>query len=123
MTFVFTRSIMGLLMCLLICPLAAAEPINHVVLVWLKPEISTDQRDAIMQAGQQLLDIPGVISVHSGLPVASERAIVDDSFSFGITIELPDQGAIQGYLQHPIHVDYVATHIQQNAAKLVIYDF
>lgn len=123
MTFAYRRSIAGLLMCLLLSPLASATPVNHVVLVWLKPEITTQQRDIIMQAGQQLQDIAGVISVHSGLAVASERAIVDDSFSFGITVELADKSVIKDYLEDPIHVNYVATHITSNVEKLLIYDF
>ncbi|MAZ87453.1 MAG: hypothetical protein CL693_07400 [Cellvibrionaceae bacterium] len=123
MTLASPRSIIGVLICLLISPLATAKPVNHVVLVWLKAEISVEQRNTIMQAGLQLQNIPGVISVHTGLPVASDRAIVDDSFSFGITIELPDANAINSYLEHPIHVNYVATHIKHSAEKLLIYDF
>ncbi len=123
MTFASPISRIGLMLCLLISPLASAQSVNHVVLVWLKTEISTEQRNTIMQAGLQLQRIPGVISVHTGLPVASDRAIVDDSFSFGITIELANENAITGYLEHPIHVNYVATHIKHNAEKLLIYDF
>jgi len=92
-------------------------------MVWLKQDISNEQRDLIMSSAQQLADIPGVTHVRSGLPIASERSIVDDSFSFGITINLTSAAHINTYLQHPLHVNYVDTHIKGKARKLLIYDF
>ncbi len=102
---------------------SAEQAISHVVMVWLKPDVTTTQQAEIMSAAQQLSEIPGVIGVQAGLPVASERDIVDDSFSFGINISLSDASAIDGYLNHPIHVNYVDTYIKGKANKLLIYDF
>lgn len=102
---------------------SAESPISHVVMVWLKPEVTETQKKHIMSAAQQLSTIPGVVSVQAGLPIPSERRIVDDSFSFGIHIGLSHVGAIDSYLSHPIHVNYVDTHIKGKASKLLIYDF
>ncbi len=102
---------------------AKNSEVTHVVMVWLKQDISNEQRDLIMSSAQQLVDIPGVTHVRSGLPIASERSIVDDSFSFGITINLTSAAHINTYLQHPLHVNYVDTHIKGKARKLLIYDF
>jgi len=97
--------------------------VTHLVMVWLKQDISNEQRDLIMSSAQQLADIPGVTHVRSGLPIASERSTVDDSFSFGITINLTSAAHIDTYLHHPLHVSYVDTHIKGKARKLLIYDF
>lgn len=102
---------------------SAESPISHVVMVWLKPEVTEAQKKNIMSAAQQLSAIPGVTSVQAGLPVPSERSIVDDSFSFGIHIGLSNADAINSYLNHPIHVNYVDAHIKGKANKLLIYDF
>ncbi|MGH1370681.1 MAG: Dabb family protein [Cellvibrionaceae bacterium] len=118
------RPILLLCLALLSNPATSAEQaISHLVMVWLKAEISPEQKQEIMSAAQQLSAIPGVISVQAGLPVASERSIVDDSFSFGINIGLSDASAIDAYLKHPIHVNYVDTHIKGKTRKLLIYDF
>lgn len=97
--------------------------VTHVVMVWLKAEVSAQQREIIMSSAQQLAEIPGVMRVQSGLAIASERPIVDDSFSFGINIQLTNAAQLNQYLQHPIHVNYVDTHIKGNTRKLLIYDF
>lgn len=102
---------------------SAEQAVSHLVMVWLKPEVTARQTAEIMSAAQQLSAIPGVIRVQSGLPVLSERSVVDDSFSFGINISLNDASTIDSYLDHPIHIKYVDTYIKGKASKLLIYDF
>ena len=101
----------------------AAGPIVHIVMVWMKPEAGERARDQAMAAASQLEKIPGVSRVRAGLPVMSERATVDDSFSFGITMELTGPEMMSDYLKHPIHVEYVNTYIKGKARKTLIYDF
>ena len=101
----------------------ATTPIVHIVMVWMKAEAGMEARDQAMSAASQLAQIPGVSRVRAGLPVMSERSTVDDSFTFGITMELTGAEMMDFYLQHPIHTKYVNTYIKGKAEKIVIYDF
>ena len=101
----------------------ASGPIVHIVMVWMKPEAGAEARDQAMEAASVLEQIPGVSRVRAGLPVMSERNTVDDSFSFGITMELTGPQMMKAYLEHPVHVEYVNTYIKGKTEKLLIYDF
>lgn len=115
---------LSLIACGLVSPAYSADtPISHIVLVWLKPEISPEQAADILAATKQLEAIPGVINVRAGNPLPSERSIVDDSFSFGISISFTSPEALRAYQNHPIHVDHLNQHIRGKASKLLIYDF
>ncbi len=100
-----------------------AEPLNHVVLVWLKDPANEAQVQEIIDNADVLATIPSVLAVSAGRPVPSDREMVDDSFSAGINIVLRSPEAILGYLQHPVHVDYLDRFVKGKAARIQIYDF
>jgi hypothetical protein len=100
-----------------------AGTISHIVMVWLKPEVTEAQAREIMEATKMLGQIPGVSGLRVGKAMPSERAVVDDSFSFGITMDFTGPEMMDDYLKHPVHVEYLDKYIKGKAARILIYDF
>jgi hypothetical protein len=97
--------------------------VEHIVLLWLKQPGNADQRDKVIAAGKTLRDIPGVLSVTAGQPLASDRPIVDDSFDVGFVIRFASKAAGESYQTHPLHMKAVAEVLKPLAGKLLIYDY
>ena len=58
-----------------------------------------------------------------GRPVASERKIVDDSFTFAVSVVFDSAQEMQQYLADPIHVDFVQSVLTPVLKRIVVYDF
>lgn len=108
-------------------PLAAqpentVQPVHHIVLVWL--EDSSDRTlQKTIDATWALANIPGVSQLKVARAIASERAIVDDSFSFGITMRFADTDSMTQYLAHPGHQAYLQSQIKGKVSRVQVYDF
>lgn len=116
---------------LLLLPLGCAsipqtEPeqaIQHVVLCWLKEPGNSGHRAQIMEVSKTFRSIPGVLEVRVGEVIASDRAIVDDSFDVAILVVVPDVRRLQEYLDHPIHQQAKQDVLLPLVDKVVVYDF
>ena len=97
--------------------------LQHVVLAWLKDAGNAEQRARIIEASKSFRDIPGVLDVQAGKPVASDRGIVDDSFDVGILVVVPDEQRLQEYLAHPIHQRAKNDVLVPLVEKILVYDF
>lgn len=117
----------ALLLCLLLClPPAAgqdSQPLEHVVIVWLKQPGNQDAQSRIIGASQALTTIPGVVSLRVGTAVASERPIVDSSFDVALVVSFSDRAALDSYLTHPLHVQLVETTLKPLVERILVYDF
>lgn len=97
--------------------------IHHVVIVWFKDDINQTDLNDIFTEINKLKKIPGIISLHTGSPIASERPIVDDSFDMGIHMTFRTADEMNDYLQHPIHVAFINKWIKPVLKKILVYDF
>lgn len=111
-----------LVLCILASLLHAKEPVTHVVLCWMDTSLTETQVDDLITETQKLDRIPGVEKLSVGRPVHSERTIVDDSFTFGITMEFESVEAMNAYLKHPAHTQFVTEKIKPLLVKLLVYD-
>ena len=113
------------LLCLTGC--AATPPpaarVHHVVLCWLKDPGNAEQRQKILAASYAMRQIPGVIDVHGGEPIASDRPIVDASFDVAVTFTFASVEDMRAYLDHPLHKQATQDVLGPLAKKVVIYDF
>ena len=98
-------------------------PVNHIVLLWLKDDVSTSLREDIFKKTTALSEIPGVANLRIGKVISSDRKIVDDSFDFGISMNFRSVDEMNTYLQHPQHVGFVNQYIKPNIKKIKVYDF
>ncbi|WP_297527908.1 Dabb family protein [Thiohalobacter sp.] len=119
-----------LALCLALAGCSALTPqsprdgrIHHVVLLWLKTPGDERARREILAASEQLRRIPGVMTMTSGVVVASDRPIVDDSFDVGLTLTFRDQQALERYLEHPLHRQLVREVIRPRVARIRVHDY
>lgn len=101
----------------------AADDIHHIVFVWLMPDTPNHALEETLRATQKLASIAGVEDFKVAKALPSERATVDDSFSFGITMRFTSDADMQRYLADDIHKNYVRNYIKGKTAKVVIHDF
>jgi hypothetical protein len=113
----------ALLICGGLSSALAGQPVQHIVLVWLKPDVSADVRENIMRESQALAKIERIKALHVGKAIASERPIVDDSFDFGVYMNFASVEDMNIYLADPRHVQFVETVVKPHLQKLLVYDF
>lgn len=125
-----SRPALAGLLCLLLClslPAGAggdaSQPLEHVVIVWLKESGNRTAQNRIIAESQVLKEIPGVLSLRAGTVIASERPIVDSSFDVALVISLTDRAALDGYLSHPLHVRLVEETLKPLVDRIRVYDF
>ena len=95
----------------------------HVVLVWLKQPGNSQHRAQIIQASQSLRDIPGVLDLHVGEVVSSERSVVEDSYDVALSIRFANAEDLQSYLVHPLHVQAVQQDFVPIMQRYQVIDF
>lgn len=116
-------------MCLLLClslPASAgddSQPLEHVVIAWLKEPGNAAAQSRIIAASQALKTIPGVLSLRAGTAIASERPIVDSSFDVALVISFTDQAALDNYLIHPLHLQLLEDTLKPLVERILVYDF
>ena len=95
----------------------------HTVFLWLKKPGDAQHRQKLLQATHRLRAIPGVLDIHFGETIESDRDIVDDSFDIGITMYFSTAEAMNEYLVHPLHQAVVEQEIRPLVDRIVVYDF
>lgn len=123
------RALPSLLLCLVLylpLPTSAggeSQPLEHVVIIWLKEAGNPAIQNRIIAASQVLRSIPGVLSLRAGTAIASERPIVDSSFDVALVIRFTDQAALDNYLSHPLHLQLVEATLKPLVERILVYDF
>lgn len=80
----------------------------HSVFFWLKPDLSPAQRAEFRRALETLTKVKSVEHVYVGTPAATaKRPIIDDSYSFALTIVCRDVAAHDAYQVDPLHKAFV----------------
>ncbi len=102
---------------------SAESVVVHVVLVWLKEAGNADHRQRIIDATRALADIPGVIQLHVGESVPSNREIVDDSFDVGLYFTFASVDDMRAYLVDPRHQAAVQEIFGPLSERYIAYDF
>lgn len=103
-------------------PLPEPRPVQHVVICWLKHPGDTLDREALLATCAPLRAIPGLLAIHAGTAVPSERPIVDDTFDVALVMTFADTAAMQAYITHPAHQQILRDVVAPLADKVVIYD-
>lgn len=110
--------------CGILGPVKRERPaINHVVLLWLKEDVSEAVVRRIIEETEKLEEISEVENLNIGRSMPSDRKIVDDSFDIGIHMVFSSRDAMLKYLRDKQHVHFVNKWIKPNIQKIVVYDF
>ncbi|MEZ5500692.1 MAG: Dabb family protein [Steroidobacteraceae bacterium] len=100
------------------------KTVNHVVVVWLNDEFRNDAGVARLVAAHEVLrEIPGLVSLSVGRVLPSDRAIVDSSFDVASHFTFCSTAAMNAYLQHPVHQQFLREQTVGRVKKVVVYDF
>ncbi len=101
-------------------PLPARVFVHHVYF-WLKSPGDAQAREALIAGLRTLTAIPEVRWSHIGVPAASERGVVDDSYSVSWLVFLADKAAEDRYQVDPIHLKFVED-CSALWERVVVYD-
>lgn len=101
---------------------SAAADVEHVVLCWLKAPGNSEATAAVIRTTEELRDLPGILDLVAGVPLASDRPIVDDSFDVGVVMRFADRTALETYLKHPEHVRRVDETLRPLCGQIRVHD-
>ena len=93
----------------------------HHVLFWLKAETTADQMVAFKKGLESLENIEVVKTFHIGTPAPIDRAVVDTSYTFSLTIFFEDLAGHDVYQVHDLHKAFL-DQFRELFEKVVIYD-
>src|SRR5690242_19387385 len=96
---------------------------SHIVIIWTNPDKPTTADELIAGAERYLRPIPGVIGLHVGKMVGSDRPVVDQSYQIGLNVTFATKQAQDAYQAHPLHVEFVEKVLKPVRQKLLVYDF
>jgi hypothetical protein len=74
--------------------------IRHIVLLKARPEVSEDHIATIF-ADLHRLELPGILSIHSGRSESPEK--IERGYLHGFTVDFTDWDALAAYQAHPDH--------------------
>jgi hypothetical protein len=100
----------------------ADNPVVHTVFFWLSHELTDEQVAALIDGLETLRTIDGVESLHYGRPLAADRPIEDDSYTFGVTLVFRDEAALESYLPDPTHQAFVK-EFSPYWTRVQVYDY
>jgi hypothetical protein len=96
--------------------------ITHIVVFWTdKPH--GENRDRLLAEARKLGSIPGVKNYRAGVPVPSQRGVVDDSYAVAISMDFETQADADHYQTHPDHQAFIKNAVAPLVKRLTVYDF
>ncbi len=93
----------------------------HSVYFWLKPELTEEQRARFWAGANSLTTIKSVRQGFVGTPAATDRPIIDRSYTCALVIICDDEAAHEAYQVDPIH-DKFREDCDGFWSKILIYD-
>ncbi|HET8654483.1 MAG TPA: Dabb family protein [Longimicrobiaceae bacterium] len=100
----------------------AARAFVHSVYFWLRPELTAGQRAEFERGLRSLRSIENVRHGWIGVPAATDRPIIDRSYSYALTLAFDDAAAQEAYQAHPVHDRFRERFGEGYWEKIVIYD-
>jgi hypothetical protein len=81
----------------------------HTVYFWLKSDLNSEQRDRFRRSLESLAGIASVEKLYVGTPApVPKRPVLDDTYSFSITVVFKDLAAHNVYQVDPLHLAFMA---------------
>lgn len=93
----------------------------HSVYFWLKPGLSPEEQKAFVRGLELLSEIASVGALYIGRPAATDRPVVDRSYTWALTVILEDEAAHDRYQADPIH-DRFRRDCEKYWDRILIYD-
>ena len=94
----------------------------HTVFFWLKNDITPADRALFEKELADLTAIPSVKSGYCGKPAATDRPVVDRSYSYGLTVIFDNVTGHDAYQIDPVHKKFLSD-CSTFWTKVLVYDF
>ncbi|MCX2474625.1 Dabb family protein [Pedobacter sp. MC2016-05] len=96
--------------------------VQHFVLFWLKPQLTTDEIKDFANFFESLKSIKLIKSLHYGLAASTPaRSVTDNSFTYSLTITFDSIEDHNAYQKDPTHLDAVEK-FSKNWYRVVVHD-
>ncbi len=96
--------------------------VEHIVLLKLKSDITSEQLDALPDALMEMADeIPGIESITAGTNNSPEGK--SQGYTYGFIVRFTDEAARDAYLPHPFHRKVAGEHIRPLVEDVLVFDY
>jgi hypothetical protein len=94
---------------------------NHAVYFWLKPDLTPEQVAAFEGGLASLGAVKSVKALHVGRPAATDRPVIERSYSYALVETFADQAGHDDYQEHPVHQAFVE-QFKELWTRVLIFD-
>jgi sugar phosphate isomerase/epimerase len=84
-------------------PASSASMFVHAVYFWLREDLQAAERETFVAELHHLIALPSVRHGYVGVPAATDRPIIDRSYSYALVVVFDDQAGHDAYQVHPVH--------------------
>jgi len=93
----------------------------HHVFFWLNEDLLPEEAQKFESGVKSLLQIEEMTTADVGKPAATNRAVIERSYSYSLLTIFANKAAHDAYQVHPVHVKFVedCKHLW---SKVLIYD-
>lgn len=93
----------------------------HIVNFWLKPDLSTEDRQKFVEGVSSLGTIEGLVTFNVGTPADTDRPVIDKSYDYNLLTVFNNIEGHDKYQVDPIHHKFVeeCKHLWD---RVLIYD-
>ena len=93
----------------------------HSVYFWLKPYLDEAGKQQFWEGVRSLLTIESVRNGFVGTPAATDRPVIDRSYSCALVVMFDDEAGHDAYQDHPVHDKFriECAHLWE---RVLIYD-
>ncbi|MCU0378276.1 MAG: Dabb family protein [Bacteroidales bacterium] len=93
----------------------------HHVFFWLKEPVTDDVRASFEAALRELVTIEVIIDYHLGRPAATNREVIDSSYSYSLLTIFESKADHDIYQTHPKHLRFIE-ECNDLWERVVVYD-
>ncbi|MFH0996098.1 MAG: Dabb family protein [Pseudomonadota bacterium] len=97
--------------------------LSHIVVFWLKEDLSGAQRSAFREGLESLKSIESARGVYIGAPAGTgDRPVIDKSYSLALTVLFDTIRDHDAYQVHPLHQTFLK-NFGSFWSRVLIYDY
>lgn len=93
----------------------------HAVYFWLRPDLTDAERAQFAAGLERLKSIKSAEGCYVGVPAATDRPVIDRTYSYALVLLFADEAQHDAYQVDPVHQQFVA-ECKPLWASVRIYD-
>lgn len=93
----------------------------HHVYFWLKKPITRETRLKFENGLKKLVTIETIVGKHLGTPAATDRGVIDSTYSYSLLLTFKSKEDQDIYQTHPTHLKFI-DECEELWEKVLVYD-